>query len=53
MEALPPDVLAGLLRRAIEDIVDVDLIDESRHAGDRERAQLVKTIGLINNEEMR
>ena len=41
LEALPPDVLASIVRYAIIDNLDMDLLEETREAERLERAELL------------
>jgi hypothetical protein len=43
-EALPPDALADELRVALEDVLDLDLLEESRQAGSSEREALLRSL---------
>jgi hypothetical protein len=43
-EALPPDLLAALVRKAIEKELDLDLLAEHREAERRERVELLRSL---------
>ena len=46
-EALPPDVLAKIVRAAILDVIDEDLWRETLEREERERAGLVERLNAL------
>src|SRR5207237_734688 len=40
LEALPPDIIAGLLQQAIESVLDLEQIDRDREIEQQERTEL-------------
>jgi hypothetical protein len=47
VDALPPDVLAQLVRAAFEAIIDVDAMDEVKAREERDRARLQKAVSKL------
>jgi hypothetical protein len=50
-EALRPDALAGTLRAAIEDVVDVELIEDMRQAGADERLEILENLRTLLEDD--
>lgn len=44
LEALPPDVIAGIVRRAISDLLDFDQLADDRAAEETERAEIAQLL---------
>jgi len=49
-EALPPDILARELREAIEQVVDLDVIEANRRLGTTERGRILRVLDGLDED---
>ena len=49
-EALPPDILADIIRQAIEDVYDLDQLEDMRILGTNERAAILANLDRLSED---
>jgi hypothetical protein len=51
VDALPPDVLQGLIRDSIKRLVDQDLLDDMLNKEDKDKQALKKALSVVRKKK--